>query len=172
MRKLLGSFKRVIFEGEVLPDPERRELLQAASTLIWTGLAVFGAALVGAGFLRSPQRQGFTGRVRLADLSELQETPQLFQAEIEEQAGWRQVRKRLMVYARRAADGEVSLLSPVCSHLSCLVRWNEDGREFHCPCHNGRFSIEGRPLSGPPREPLRSPTFEIQRNAVYLKVTE
>lgn len=172
MRKLLGSFRKVVFAGEVLPHPERREFLRASASLIWAAMAVLGAAAVGASFFRSPRRERYTGQVRVADLSELQEIPQLFQAEFEETAGWRQVRKRLMVYARRTSDGEVSLLSPVCSHLSCLVRWNEDGREFHCPCHNGRFSIEGRPLSGPPRGPLRRPTFEIRREAVYLKVSE
>lgn len=41
-------------------------------------------------------------------------------------------------------------LSSKCPHLGCKVHWSPGPQQFVCPCHNGVFDKEGRPLSGPP----------------------
>lgn len=46
-------------------------------------------------------------------------------------------------------------MSLVCTHLGCLVIWEKDKKEFLCPCHAGRFDIDGKPIAGPPKEPLK-----------------
>lgn len=53
------------------------------------------------------------------------------------------------------AGGYVAL-SAVCTHLGCVVKWVDDKGEFLCPCHAGRFSMEGAVLGGPPPAPLES----------------
>ena len=58
------------------------------------------------------------------------------------------------VAAYRADDGEVSLCSPVCTHLKCIVGWNEAERTWDCPCHGSRFKPTGEVISGPAEEPL------------------
>ena len=58
------------------------------------------------------------------------------------------------VAAYRANDGSVSLVSPVCTHLKCLVHWNSAEASWDCPCHGSRFGVDGRVLEGPALEPL------------------
>jgi glycine/D-amino acid oxidase-like deaminating enzyme/nitrite reductase/ring-hydroxylating ferredoxin subunit len=58
------------------------------------------------------------------------------------------------VAAYRAEDGKISLCSPVCTHLKCIVGWNEAERTWDCPCHGSRFKPGGEVLSGPAEEPL------------------
>ena len=55
--------------------------------------------------------------------------------------------QRLAVY--RNGNGELSALSPVCTHLGCLVHWNTTEKSWDCPCHGSRFDPHGRVLNGP-----------------------
>lgn len=50
--------------------------------------------------------------------------------------------------------GEYAAFSAVCTHLGCVVQWQEEKGEFLCPCHAGRFSAAGVVLGGPPPRPL------------------
>ena len=58
------------------------------------------------------------------------------------------------VAASRDANGRLSLVSPVCTHMGCLVGWNGAERTWDCPCHGSRFHPDGRVLSGPAESPL------------------
>jgi glycine/D-amino acid oxidase-like deaminating enzyme/nitrite reductase/ring-hydroxylating ferredoxin subunit len=62
--------------------------------------------------------------------------------------------ERLAVY--RNGNGELSALSPVCTHLGCLVHWNTTEKSWDCPCHGSRFDPHGRILNGPAVEPLEA----------------
>jgi Rieske Fe-S protein len=59
------------------------------------------------------------------------------------------------VAAYRSPTGEVTLLSPVCTHLKCIVRWNPADKTWDCPCHGSRFKALGEVFSGPAEEPLK-----------------
>jgi glycine/D-amino acid oxidase-like deaminating enzyme/nitrite reductase/ring-hydroxylating ferredoxin subunit len=58
------------------------------------------------------------------------------------------------VAAYRDLNGEVSLCSPVCTHLQCIVAWNEAEHTWDCPCHGSRFKPTGEVISGPAEESL------------------
>jgi glycine/D-amino acid oxidase-like deaminating enzyme/nitrite reductase/ring-hydroxylating ferredoxin subunit len=58
------------------------------------------------------------------------------------------------VAAFRNDDGEISVCSPVCTHLKCIVHWNSADRTWDCPCHGSRFHPDGAVLSGPAEQPL------------------
>ena len=58
------------------------------------------------------------------------------------------------VAAYRDGSGRVHLLSPVCTHMKCIVRWNAADQTWDCPCHGSRFKPEGEVFSGPAEEPL------------------
>lgn len=60
--------------------------------------------------------------------------------------------ERLAVY--RDPSGELIKLSPVCTHLGCIVNWNEAESTWDCPCHGSRFHANGEVLSGPAETPL------------------
>jgi cytochrome b6-f complex iron-sulfur subunit len=61
-----------------------------------------------------------------------------------------------------AEGGEKKFLaySALCTHLECVVEFQPDSRTIFCPCHNGRFDINGNNISGPPPRPLDK--FKVQ----------
>ena len=59
------------------------------------------------------------------------------------------------VAAYRNDAGEVTLCSPVCTHLGCIVAWNKAENTWDCPCHGSRFTPTGEVMSGPAEEPLK-----------------
>ncbi len=62
-------------------------------------------------------------------------------------------RKKVAVF--RDNNGNICKLSPVCTHLGCLVRWNSAESTWDCPCHGSRFKPTGEVIAGPAEEPLR-----------------
>lgn len=62
----------------------------------------------------------------------------------------------------------VKALSAVCTHLGCIVKWNEQGRFIQCPCHDGRFSTNGQVISGPPPAPLVAFNVAIDDGKIYV----
>ncbi|HEU5080994.1 MAG TPA: FAD-dependent oxidoreductase [Opitutaceae bacterium] len=58
------------------------------------------------------------------------------------------------VAAYRDEAGKVTLCSPVCTHLKCIVDWNTAEKTWDCPCHGSRFRPTGEVISGPAEEPL------------------
>jgi Rieske Fe-S protein len=58
------------------------------------------------------------------------------------------------VAAYRDPEGELHAVSPICTHLRCVISFDLDSREWHCPCHGSRFGIDGDVLRGPARRPL------------------
>jgi cytochrome b6-f complex iron-sulfur subunit len=52
-------------------------------------------------------------------------------------------------------------LSAVCTHLHCIVNWNEVHKEFECPCHGAKYNENGQVLEGPPPRPLDLLKLEI-----------
>src|SRR5689334_14308628 len=54
----------------------------------------------------------------------------------------------------RQASGELKALSATCTHLSCTVQYRADMSQIWCACHNGRYDLNGRNVSGPPPRPL------------------
>lgn len=56
--------------------------------------------------------------------------------------------------AYRDETGELFLLSPVCTHLRCIVHWNGAEKSWDCPCHGSRFRIDGEVIEGPAIAPL------------------
>lgn len=66
------------------------------------------------------------------------------------------------------SPGNFVALSAVCTHLGCIVAWQEQANEFQCPCHGGRFSTAGKVLGGPPPKPLES--FAVAIDGDQLKI--
>ena len=53
------------------------------------------------------------------------------------------------IAAYRDAMGVVLQLSATCTHLGCIVEWNQGEKTWDCPCHGSRFAPDGHVLNGP-----------------------
>jgi glycine/D-amino acid oxidase-like deaminating enzyme/nitrite reductase/ring-hydroxylating ferredoxin subunit len=53
------------------------------------------------------------------------------------------------IAAARDDDGTLHAVSARCTHLGCLVQWNNAERSWDCPCHGSRFGLDGTVLEGP-----------------------
>ena len=68
----------------------------------------------------------------------------------------------------RTANGEWRAFSAVCTHLSCIVQYNEQSRQIWCACHNGLFDLNGKVAGGPPPRPLEQYTVHVQGEEVIV----
>ena len=74
-------------------------------------------------------------------------------------------RGKIAVY--RDERGDIHQLSAVCTHLYCIVHWNDTERTWDCPCHGSRFDPYGKVVNGPAIVGLSpaSPKPEKERDA-------
>ena len=85
--------------------------------------------------------------------------------------GWQVLPQRGFVWAKTKNDGEIHVFSSTCTHLACNVIWREEDNTFECPCHSGRFDINGRPIAGPPTKPLSVLEHKIQDENLLVYLT-
>ncbi len=46
-------------------------------------------------------------------------------------------------------DGKLFAVKPICTHLGCLLSWNNIDKTWDCPCHGSRFDYMGKNLYNP-----------------------
>lgn len=51
-------------------------------------------------------------------------------------------------------NGKLTACSAICTHLGCLVRWEDKENLLFCPCHSARYQQTGEIISGPQPKPL------------------
>ena len=54
----------------------------------------------------------------------------------------------------RDEAGTLHAVSAVCTHLGCIVAFNDAELSWDCPCHGSRFDVDGAILQGPANKPL------------------
>jgi len=75
------------------------------------------------------------------------------------------------VFVIHLEDG-FKVFSGICTHLGCIVKWEENKNRFYCPCHKGIFDKTGKVTGGPPPRPLDEFTVEMDDNLVFVKVED
>ncbi|MGA9363701.1 MAG: Rieske (2Fe-2S) protein [Bacteroidota bacterium] len=68
----------------------------------------------------------------------------------------------------RTSDGEFRAFSAVCTHLDCTVQYRKDMGFIWCACHNGKYDLNGRNVSGPPPRPLEVYKVVLQGDEIVV----
>lgn len=156
--------------AEDVSHPKRRSFLKAFLLLI-SGLisAVVAVPLLGFAILpalkKASKKYVVLGIVDLLKGSRFKKINYTFQSK----DGWVQTNKKRSVYVTDAGNGNFVVFSRVCSHLNCLVRWEESKRQFLCPCHGGVFDEEGNVVAGPPPRALEKLPVKVEDGVLYVK---
>jgi len=66
-------------------------------------------------------------------------------------------------------DKSYAAYSLVCTHLGCIVKWEAKNRNFHCPCHAGKFDENGVNIAGPPPKPLPKYKLAVEGTDIFVE---
>jgi glycine/D-amino acid oxidase-like deaminating enzyme/nitrite reductase/ring-hydroxylating ferredoxin subunit len=62
--------------------------------------------------------------------------------------------------AYRDENQELHVVSAVCTHMKCIVQFNNAEKSWDCPCHGSRFSLDGSVIEGPAWQALKK--YEVK----------
>lgn len=65
-------------------------------------------------------------------------------------------------------NGEYRAFTAVCTHLDCTVQYNQEEKLIWCACHNGRYDLTGKNISGPPPRPLEAFTVNVRGDEIVV----
>ena len=68
----------------------------------------------------------------------------------------------------RLPDGKYQSMSAVCTHLGCTVQYQPESQQIWCPCHNGRYDLQGRNVQGPPPRPLVTFNVNVRGEEIHV----
>ena len=69
----------------------------------------------------------------------------------------------------RTSSGEYRAMSATCTQLSCTVQYRDDLRQVWCACHNGKYDLNGRNISGPPPRPLEGFEVQVRGDEIFVR---
>ena len=131
------------------------DLLLGASVLGW--LVSFAYPIIR--YLKPLPQTGATGPTRLT----------------REEAGKLEEKKFVIVpvsgqrvIVLQAPDQQLFAFSAKCTHEGCTVTYQPGQSVIWCPCHDGRFDMNGRVVSGPPPQPLMKYDAHRQPDGVIV----
>ena len=134
-------------------QPDRRSFLGFLLTAVG-GLVSAALVIPLVRFVTFPLR-GHAEEASWSDVGKIEEfqsltAPIAHTIDVKRIDGWRSTVMQNGIYILPATSGKPKVLSSVCPHLGCSVRWIEKRDEFICPCHGGTFTAAGVHVSGPP----------------------
>ena len=68
----------------------------------------------------------------------------------------------------RTANDELRAFSATCTHLDCTVQYKKELGLIWCACHNGKYDLNGRNVSGPPPRPLDEYRVILQGDEISI----
>jgi quinol---cytochrome c reductase iron-sulfur subunit, bacillus type len=73
------------------------------------------------------------------------------------------------VWAVRRSATEVTVFSPICTHLGCRYDWEPNSGRFLCPCHGSLFGLDGKALAGPAPRALDTLPVKIENGELFVE---
>ncbi len=68
----------------------------------------------------------------------------------------------------QTSEGEYRAFNAICTHLDCTVQYRQDEKLIWCACHNGRYDLTGRNISGPPPRPLEEFKVNVRADEIIV----
>jgi menaquinol-cytochrome c reductase iron-sulfur subunit len=81
--------------------------------------------------------------------------------------GWKIVSEKSTAWVVRQAD-QVVAFGPQCTHLGCAYRWEDQKKQFLCPCHTSLFALDGKVTAGPAPRPLDRFETKVANNHLMI----
>ena len=158
--------------AEIHDQMERRSFLGVLLTAIG---GVIGAAMAIplVRFTTFPLRNR-SGQISWSDVGKIEEfqslnAPVAHTIDIQTIEGWRSSVVQNDVYVVPNGSGSVKVLSSVCPHLGCAVRWVDKQDRFICPCHGGTFTSSGERVSGPPLRAMDELESKVENGTLKVR---
>jgi menaquinol-cytochrome c reductase iron-sulfur subunit len=89
--------------------------------------------------------------------------------DVERVEGWRSTVVQNGIYVVPTGSGRLKVLSSVCPHLGCAVRWIGKQDRFICPCHGGTFTNAGVHISGPPLRAMDELESKVENGILRVR---
>lgn len=68
----------------------------------------------------------------------------------------------------RTQSGDLKAFSASCTHLDCIVQYDPAAKLIVCACHNGKYDLTGKNISGPPPRPLEEFTVNVKGDDITV----
>ncbi len=130
-------------DGKIIKKENRRDFLKY---LLTTGLAGFALATIYPviSFLKPPKQREVKVSSVSAGLAKDFNT-----------GDYKIIRfGKVPVIVIKDEEKDFRAFSATCTHLDCTVQYKKDEKIIWCACHNGKYDLHGRNISGPPPRPL------------------
>jgi menaquinol-cytochrome c reductase iron-sulfur subunit len=88
---------------------------------------------------------------------------------LERRDAWQSTSSQTAVYVLPSKAGQFRILSPICPHLGCSVRWVGDEKKFVCPCHSGSFTADGERIAGPPPRSMDALESKVENGVLKVR---
>lgn len=141
----------------------------------WVTVAVAGIVGVGLSIplLSALISPAFTRRGRAwVDVGAVDELPADHPTQLDHvttiRDGWLETTSHKAVWAVKQSQGEVTVFSPICTHLGCGYRWDDTAQKFLCPCHGSSYDMNGRVLGGPAPRPLDRLPAKVEQGRLLV----
>ena len=157
---------------EQVSVPERRSFLGYVLATVG-GLVSAALAVPLVRFATFPLR-GRAGEASWSDVGKAEEfqslnAPVARTIDIQTTEGWRTSVVQNNVYVVPNGSGSLKVLSSVCPHLGCAVRWVDKQDKFICPCHGGTFTNTGVHVSGPPLRGMDELESKVENGVLKVR---
>lgn len=154
--------------SEHSPDLSRRGWLAGVIYSLTSLIGGTFAASVGTYLFGTPTAKNL-GWADAAELSDLKAgAPQQISFEQSREDGWAVRNEKASAWVVIDRQKQVTAFSPLCTHLGCAYLWQEERKNFACPCHGSLFSITGDVIAGPASRPLDRYSVKVEGGRLWL----
>ena len=82
--------------------------------------------------------------------------------------GWKVLSEKTTAWVVKFGEDKVVAYGPQCTHLGCAYHWDDQNKNFLCPCHTSTFGLDGSVLSGPAPRPLDRYETKIENSHLMV----